>query len=163
MNRNIRLAENTVSVELVRRDDLGDLTIAGRRYHCAMQRLADGEYYLTLDGIAHRLWIAHHKDKAYVHGFGRTWELEVTNPAEAQAAESDGVNVASAPMPGVVVGVMVEVGEAVERGQTLMIIESMKMQSEITARAAGRIEAVMVAVGEAFERGAKLVALASEE
>jgi 3-methylcrotonyl-CoA carboxylase alpha subunit len=163
MSRNIRLGEKTVSVELVRRDDLGELIIAGRSYHCAMQRLVAGEYYLTLDGVSHRLWIAHHKDMTYVHGFGRTWELEVTNPAEAQATESDGLNVASAPMPGVVVSVMVEVGEAVERGQTLMIIESMKMESEITARTAGRVEAVMVAVGDTFERGSRLVALASEE
>lgn len=163
MSRNIRLGEKAVSVELVRRDDLGDLTIAGRSYHCVMQRLAVGEYYLTLDGVSHRLWIAHHKDMTYIHGFGRTWELEVTNPAEARTAESDGMNVASAPMPGVVVSVMVEVGEAVEKGQTLMIIESMKMQSEITARAAGKIEAVLVEIGDTFERGARLIALASEE
>ena len=163
MSRNIRLCEKSVSVELFRRDDLGDLTIAGRSYRCAMQRLAAGEYCLTLDGVSYRHWIAHNKDMTYVHAFGRAWELEITNPAETRASESGAANIATAPMPGVVVGVMVEVGAAVEKGQTLMIIESMKMQSEITARAAGKVESVRVAVGDTCARGAKLVALTSEE
>lgn len=163
MSRNIRLGETTASVEFVRRDDEGDLTIDSRSYHCDMRRLRTGEYYLTLDGVSQNLWIAHHKDTVYVHAFGRTWELEVTGRTGSRGLESKGENVASAPMPGVVVSILVAMGDTVEKGQTLVIIESMKMQSEISARTAGTIEAVWVAVGDKFDRGAKLVTLASEQ
>jgi biotin carboxyl carrier protein len=62
-------------------------------------------------------------------------------------------------MPGTVIAVAVAPGEAVTQAQVLVVIESMKMQSEITAPRAGTIASVHVAVGDVFERGATLVAL----
>ncbi|HEU4798181.1 MAG TPA: acetyl-CoA carboxylase biotin carboxyl carrier protein subunit [bacterium] len=64
-----------------------------------------------------------------------------------------------APMPGLVVSVRVEVGETVEAGRALAIIEAMKMQSEIRAPVAGRVSAVRAQAGQEVMGGAVLLTI----
>ena len=68
-----------------------------------------------------------------------------------------------APMPGTVINVAVAPGESVTTGQPLVVIESMKMQSEIVAWRDGTVERVHLDVGTTFDRGAALVALEPEQ
>jgi len=65
-----------------------------------------------------------------------------------------------APMPGRVVKVLVAQGDGVQAGQGLVVLEAMKMENEVRARAAGTIAAVHVAVGATVEGNAKLVTMA---
>ena len=62
-----------------------------------------------------------------------------------------------APMPGKVVKVLVKAGDEVKRGTKLMIIESMKMETEIAAPSDGTVAAVKYAEGEVFKEGEVLV------
>jgi propionyl-CoA carboxylase alpha chain len=66
----------------------------------------------------------------------------------------------SAAMPGQVVSVAVREGEEVAAGQTLVILEAMKMELRVTAPQAGRVQRVLVKTGQVVERGQQLVALA---
>jgi biotin carboxyl carrier protein len=66
-------------------------------------------------------------------------------------------------MPGTVVEVTVAVGDEVSQGQRLVVIESMKMQSELVAERDGVVASVFRAVGDTFDRGAPLVSLEPEE
>lgn len=66
-------------------------------------------------------------------------------------------------MPGVVVAVAVAAGDRVETGTLLMTIESMKLQTAITASHPARVTAICVAVGETFELGSPLVRLGFDE
>ncbi|MEZ4984576.1 MAG: acetyl-CoA carboxylase biotin carboxyl carrier protein subunit [Saprospiraceae bacterium] len=63
----------------------------------------------------------------------------------------------NAPMPGLVLKIMVEPGQAVEPGQTLLILEAMKMENVIKAVASGVVETVKVSQGAAVEKGQLLV------
>ena len=65
-----------------------------------------------------------------------------------------------APMPGLIVRVSVKVGDNVEAGQGVVVMEAMKMENELRATAAGVVKSVEVSVGTAVEKGAVLVALA---
>ena len=58
-----------------------------------------------------------------------------------------------APMASTVVEVQVAAGDAVQAGQTLLIVEAMKMEHELRAEADGRVEAVLAQVGENVEAG----------
>ena len=58
-------------------------------------------------------------------------------PAAAAAAPAAGDNTVTAPMPGKIVKLVASVGQAVNAGDVLLILEAMKMQNEITAPAAG--------------------------
>jgi len=62
-----------------------------------------------------------------------------------------------APMPGLVVGVRVTVGQQVEEGQGVIAMEAMKMENELRAPAAGTVKAVHAKVGTAVEKGMVLV------
>lgn len=64
-----------------------------------------------------------------------------------------------APMPGRVVRVLVAVGQAVERGAPLLIVEAMKMENELHAAASGLVRAVHVKEGVAVDSGQLLVEL----
>lgn len=70
---------------------------------------------------------------------------------------TDGV--LKAPMPGRVVKVLVAVGAEITAGQTLLVIEAMKMENEVKAKGAGTIAQVHVVEGATVEANAKLVTL----
>jgi len=64
-----------------------------------------------------------------------------------------------APMPGLIVRVNVQVGDPVQAGQGIVVMEAMKMENELRAAAAGRVKAIVVSPGTAVEKGALLVEL----
>jgi biotin carboxyl carrier protein len=68
-----------------------------------------------------------------------------------------------APMPGTVVQLRVEPGAAVTAGETLVVMESMKMEISIQAPRDGVIDTVLVAAGDQVDRGATLIELAEED
>ena len=68
-----------------------------------------------------------------------------------------------APMPGTVVQLRVEAGATVTAGETLVVMESMKMEISIQSPRDGVIETVLIAVGDQVDRGATLIELAEED
>ena len=72
------------------------------------------------------------------------------------AAAGEAVN---SPMPGTILAVNVKAGDAVKKGQALMILEAMKMENEINAPKDGVVAAVHVSKGQAVESGSLLCTL----
>lgn len=72
----------------------------------------------------------------------------------APAGEGTGV---IAPIPGAVFKLLVAEGDAVEAGQTVVVMEAMKMENDIKTTTAGTVTAVNVAVGDAVSQGQVLV------
>lgn len=66
-------------------------------------------------------------------------------------------NILYSPMPGMIIDILVKQGERVFRGQELVVIESMKMESGVASPCDGKVEAIDVAVGEAVETGDVLI------
>lgn len=80
-------------------------------------------------------------------------------PAPKKAAVGAGEKVA-APMPGTIVSVKVSDGQAVKKGDVLVVLEAMKMENEIKAPADGTVTSVAVSKGESVDTGATLVTIA---
>jgi acetyl/propionyl-CoA carboxylase alpha subunit len=150
------------AVDVARHGGRATITIDGRDYHGALRPAGDG-YELTLEDRTEPLWIVVDGDQVLVHAFGRSWALAIVDPVERSRGGGPSDDVATAPMPGTVIRVDVAPGDVVSPGQVLVVIESMKMQSEITAVREGVVEQVYVDVDATFDRGAPLVALAPEE
>jgi len=93
-----------------------------------------------------------------VIGDDGSWRLDYVDPL----AEPDDAAVAggrlTAPMPGKVVQVLAQPGEAVKRGQPILILEAMKMEHTIAAPADGTVDAINYKAGELVEEGAALIA-----
>jgi len=79
-------------------------------------------------------------------------------PAPAPAAPAAAGAIVS-PMPGTILKVNVAAGQAVKKGDVLIIIEAMKMENEIMALADGTVKAVHVAAGQTVDTGAALVTM----
>ena len=77
-------------------------------------------------------------------------------PAATGTAGSVKIN---APMPGKIVDVKVKVGDAVKKGQTVLVLEAMKMENEICAPQDGTVATVECAAGDSVESGATLATL----
>ena len=79
-------------------------------------------------------------------------------PKAAPAGAQGGVKV-NAPMPGKILGVKVAAGQAVKKGDVLLVLEAMKMENEIVAPQDGTVASINTSVGEQVEAGAVLVTL----
>ncbi|MCI9359656.1 MAG: biotin/lipoyl-binding protein [Hungatella sp.] len=79
-------------------------------------------------------------------------------PKAAPAGTQGSVTVA-APMPGKILGVKASVGQAVKKGEVMLILEAMKMENEIVAPSDGTVASINVSVGDAVEAGATLATL----
>ncbi|SFR99138.1 biotin/lipoyl-containing protein [Anaeromicropila populeti] len=74
-------------------------------------------------------------------------------PKAAAPAGSQGSVKVNAPMPGKILGVKVNPGQAVKRGDVVVILEAMKMENEVVAPQDGTVASVNVAVGDMVESG----------
>ena len=145
-------------VRLTRGAQRNRLQIAGRNLDATFEGSSlDG--HLSVDGVSTQVSRVVDRDTVLIHAFGRTWRVSVVDPAERALQSAHSSDIAKAPMPGVVVSVAVKAGDSVTAGQPLMIIESMKMQTEIRSSRAGTVEQVPVRVGENFPLHAALVKL----
>ena len=134
------------------------LDIDGVRLEASLRWTGDHAAILTVEGREHRVYAAQDGPTLFVHLDGHSWRVEsmvgFAGPAEGGTAADGRI---CAPMPGVVVEIDVRAGDAVAENQRLALIESMKMQTEITTPVAGAVTAVHVAPGESFDRGATLI------
>ena len=163
MKRIFHIAEERHEALLLPARDGRKLVVGDREHVVSLASLGDGEHRLVVDGVARRAWIAVRGDAIHVHVDGRSWTLEAVDElAETSAAGGGAADTAEAPMPGTVVRVLVNAGDAVTRGQTLVVIESMKMETAILAWRDGTVGEVHKAVGATFDRKAPLVSLTPE-
>ena len=101
---------------------------------------------VTLDGIARRYAFARDGDTLWIARDGHHLELRVARAARGAAAH--GADSLEAPMPGTVLLVNASNGDAVEEGQVLLVIESMKMELSIAAPHGGTVQGLDVAIGD---------------
>ena len=100
------------------------------------------KYRVNVNGNAYEVEIEE------ITGTASTAPSAPTVPAEGE--------VISAPMPGNILAVNVKGGDAVKKGQVLMILEAMKMENEIVCPRDGTVVSVSVSKGAAVETGAAL-------
>lgn len=131
--------------------------------------IGPGLYSIILRGRSYEVPVARAEGDDSARKFvarvgGREYIVEVRDPRKrrrSSAAGAQGPQEIVAPMPSRIVKVLVEVGQKVEASAGLVIVEAMKMQNELRAPRAGRVERIYVREGEGVETGTKLVRLAS--
>ena len=125
----------------------------------------DAEALVTLDGVLHHVAIHSEGDTAWIStpqlGGWRIDEEDELAAARHEDAAAGGT--LTSPMPGTITVVHVTEGEAVTAGQSLLVVEAMKMEHPITAPIDGVVEAVHVQAGEAVAMDAPLVVVTAVE
>ena len=161
-----RVNGKDVVVELVER--LGELivTVDGERTDIEYDEVDHlGQVIALTGGLSYGASIEDNGRRVDVTIAGHVYGVEIEDEREraahaAERARGAGGGLVVAVMPGVVARLLVAVGDEVEAGEPLLVLEAMKMQNEIPAPAAGVVQTVHVTEGKAVAAGAKLVSLA---
>jgi acetyl-CoA/propionyl-CoA carboxylase, biotin carboxylase, biotin carboxyl carrier protein len=118
---------------------------------------------LEIDGAAHRFFVERSAHAIMVghHGHAHVFRRPEQFLHDATGAPSDGA--VTAPMPGTILTVNGEVGRAVKAGETLVVMEAMKMEIALQAPFDGALEALDATEGEQVPLGRELFRVAAGE
>lgn len=137
-------------------------TINGNKYEVAINEVSDTTAKVTVNGADYTVeWEKPVEEKPVVKV-----QPVAAKPAAAPAAPTPtpaaapvSGNAIKTPLPGVIIDVKVAVGDTVKKGQTVVVLEAMKMENNINADRDGKVAAIQVAKGDTVADGAVLVVL----
>lgn len=138
--------------------------IGGTDYAATVEEIASGKLQVTLNGKAYEVEVPETKaSRPAVHTPAApkavaTPAAPVTPAAPAPAPSAGGKSI-SAPLPGIVIKINVKVGDHVSAGDTVLMIEAMKMENNITADSSGTVKAIRCKEGDQVQSGEALVEL----
>jgi biotin carboxyl carrier protein len=145
----------------------GQITVDGEVVNVDMRQMLDTTMYsLIINGVSHDVRM-NEGDGVYLAELsGEIFEVVVEDERTRRLAglkggpgAMTGEAMIKAPMPGVVVDVWVTPGQEVEKGDIVVILESMKMQNEFKAPRAGKVHTVRVAPGDKVEQNAVMLTI----
>ena len=162
----VTLGERTIELDV----DGDAVTADGRRLDARLERVpGTPEVRIVIDGVATTLAIdAHDGGALRLVDRGAVREVSVEDERTrhirllAGAGKAvDGHSVLKAPMPGLVLRILVAVGDRVTPGMPLLALEAMKMENELRATSPGVVGAVRVGQGDAVQKGQVLLELSA--
>ncbi|BCH25335.1 acetyl-CoA carboxylase biotin carboxyl carrier protein subunit [Mesorhizobium sp. L-8-3] len=151
------------TIEIVRRRPHLVLRIDGREHEISLTgNSGDGRQTIQIAGIPFHFTRAHAGDRQIVRFGGHTFLTGIVDPrSEAEGGGSTQDHI-KAPMPGAVVSVHKAAGDAVKRGETIVTIESMKLQTALAAPRDGVVAEILREEGATFEKD-EIIARLEEE
>ncbi len=154
----------TVPVEVAGREGRFQITLEGGTLEVDARRVAEGIWSLLIDGESLVADVSEEDGLVVVQVDGETYRVRVEEETRYIIRTRGGTavrggQVLKAPMPGRVTHIEVTVGQAVEPGDGLIILEAMKMENEFDAAVRGTVREIRVQVGQAVNPGDVLVVI----
>ena len=146
----------------------GEIVADGQRLTVDFQSVADQPVYsLIINGKSYEASVFATEARVDVLLQGKLFQVTVEEERQKRLRESsaavvmpEGEYTLKAPMPGLVVSVPVQEGQSVQRGDNLVILESMKMQNELKAPREGTVERIRIKAGDSVDQNQPLLTLA---
>lgn len=160
MKRQYQIGGKTLTVETAPSNGNSQRTLLvdGVPHHADVVAVEPGVYSVLIDGRS---------TDVTIDGGGQVWigstrlEVEIRDPRKWSRGEGSGgpqgTIAIKAAMPGKVVALLVDVGEAVETGKGVLVVEAMKMQNELKSPKAGVVQAIRVSPGDSVAAGQVLI------
>ena len=173
MKRTLLLGKDSKDVELLHQDGVTTLVWEGQSHPIDILELEPGCYSILMEGrsVEVRLDQAKSPDPE-AHAFRAmlydgAYEFALVDPRRALLSSTGGAGAGggllASPMPGKIVKLLVKAGDQVQEGQTLLVMEAMKMQNELKTSTTGTVATVHVQEGATVETGAALVTVVAPE
>lgn len=150
-----REGEHQLRVEAEGQIRIGQRTIVARRLSDSLVRLEGSPAQLA--------WTVADGETRWVFLDGRVYQLEVQRERAPRRRAGRHHGALSAPMPATVRRIDVTAGDAVIRGDTLIVLEAMKMELPVRSAADGIVKAVLCREGELVQAGAVLVEMVATD
>jgi biotin carboxyl carrier protein len=168
MNLEIKLGDRTANVELISKDgNKVQVSIDGKIYEVDIVMVENGVYSIILGNKSYNIELVRDESgkKYMVNTPYNYFPLEIIDMQAKylkNRMKDDIDNTQDrifSPMPGKIIKIMVKKGEEVTAGQTLIIVEAMKMQSEYKVKRDSKIKEIMVKEGDTVEGNQTLIVL----
>lgn len=157
--KKIIVHENTIDIDQID----GVFYLNGHKQAADISKQEDGSLKLTLDNQTYTVDIVEIDKKDKIIKLlidGKSLELQYKDKLNLalekigfSGSHQSQANEVKAPMPGTILDIMVSVGDQVEIGQPLMILEAMKMENIIKSTVSGEIRSLCVQKGDSVEKG----------
>lgn len=164
----IKIGDRVAWVNLLKQDgNMLEVEVDGKKYEVDLMHTADGTFSILEGGHSHDIeLVPQATPKKYTaYTLYETYEVEVVD-AEARYLQNRNANGTGAteskimsPMPGKVVKVLVSEGDPVQKGETVVIISAMKMESEYKAPKDGVVKKVHVKADDTVDGNQVLIEL----
>jgi 3-methylcrotonyl-CoA carboxylase alpha subunit/acetyl-CoA/propionyl-CoA carboxylase biotin carboxyl carrier protein len=138
------------------------VVVDGRQISVRGVRRDRARYWVEIEGRVHVAHVVVGRHRVLAAYRGQSYGFQLPDAFGPTAHLDVGDGSVGAPMPGTVLAVHAEVGAQVELGDTLVVMEAMKMELSLTAPFAGHVTAVDAAVGDQVQLGAALVTVQPE-
>lgn len=166
MSYEIKTNEDLATIEILHQEgDMVEVQIGDRNYKLDIIEVEDGVYSILLNGKSYNVELTPNDHKNYtVNTLYNTFEIEVID-AESRYMNSrkdegaDDESFISTPMPGKVVKILVNEGDEVKAGDTLIVVSAMKMESEYKVNSDKIVKKILVKEGDTIEGNQHLILL----
>ena len=135
------------------------VTLDDKTFDAEILRAENGKLGLLIDGQHVTAYVSADGAKRWVTVDGQTFVLTKSSGTRRGGGKHEHSGELSAPMPGQIRAVNVKAGDAVTKGQTLVVLEAMKMEIRVQAPRDGLVSSVSVEVGQTVEREQILVVI----
>ena len=136
--------------------------INGNEYNVAVEELEGNKANVTVNGKSYQVELDRPAKPAVSKPVARPAAAPaaapVSAPAPKAAPAAGGVGI-KAPLPGVILDIKVKVGDTIAKGQTVAILEAMKMENNINADREGTVVSVNVEKGQSIAEGTDIITL----
>jgi biotin carboxyl carrier protein len=157
MNYLTTIGDQEFNIEVL---DKGRVSVNGKVMQVDFESISGQPVYsLLIDGKSYEAFVNAAEDEWQVLLLGQQYPVRVEDAREKRLraaaggmAHGTGEFQLKAPMPGLVVSIPVEENQEVEKGQVLIVLESMKMQNELRSPRAGKVQRIKAKAGESVEQ-----------
>lgn len=132
-------------------------TINGNKYEVAIGEIADNEVVVTVNGEEYKVEMEPEPEPEKKVVVRKPTEVATAEPTENGSGRVNANNAVKAPLPGVITSINVAVGDEVKAGDTLLVLEAMKMANNIEAEKGGKVTAICVKPGQSVMEDDALV------
>lgn len=165
MKREVQVDKRTYQVEYEKTADLIRVSVDGRSYLVDASAVNGGFYSFLVNNRSYDAFVSREKDSFAVVIAGKTMDVDFYDPRSRQPSDeskrSAGISrqTICAPMAGRIVRFQVAVGDMVQDGQGLIVLEAMKMENELKSQGIGQVREILIAENDVVVPGQHLMVI----
>lgn len=153
--------------KLVSLNDDNKVVVDGKEYFSELLPLADNSYILKVNNKFYEVSAGRIDNGSYTISLeGNNFQATIRSALQEKANQilqqksgTKKITEIKAPMPGMIIKILKESGVKISQGETILILEAMKMENDLRAPCSGIIKDVFIKEGTAVEKGAKLFSI----
>tara|TARA_B100000925_G_scaffold74964_1_gene52764 strand:- start:1248 stop:1754 length:507 start_codon:yes stop_codon:yes gene_type:complete len=164
MKYSLKIGKEILNFNLVESGEIFNIEFNEKKYNAELIKIDSNLYSMILDGQTCTVAIKKEGKSIEIFYKGDLFSFEIPSARDKSSLENaSGVDKISAPMPGRVVKVLKKVGDIIKEGEGLIVVEAMKMESELKSSIDGKVSEISVKDGDTVDLGAHLITVENDE